>query len=71
MIEIRKADASEAPVIAAFQLAMALETENLVLDGYAATIEALTADDLLAAAQKYFKPGAYALAVAGPELNGK
>jgi ribosomal protein S18 acetylase RimI-like enzyme len=32
MIEIRKADASEAPVIAAFQLAMALETENLVLD---------------------------------------
>jgi predicted Zn-dependent peptidase len=36
---------------------------------YAATIEALTADDLLAAAQKYFKPGAYALAVAGPDGN--
>ncbi|HBB91222.1 MAG: GNAT family N-acetyltransferase [Bacteroidetes bacterium GWF2_49_14] len=32
MIEIRKADASDAAVIAAFQLAMALETENLVLD---------------------------------------
>lgn len=32
MIEIRQADASEAAVIAAFQLAMALETENLVLD---------------------------------------
>ncbi len=38
---------------------------------YADTINALTADDLLAAAQKYFKPGAYALAVAGPETNGK
>jgi ribosomal protein S18 acetylase RimI-like enzyme len=32
MIEIRKANPDEAPVIAAFQLAMAMETENLVLN---------------------------------------
>jgi predicted Zn-dependent peptidase len=50
-----------------------MERYDLGLDylrNYADVINALTADDLLRAAQTYFKPGAYALAVAGPEVDG-
>ena len=47
-----------------------LERYDLGLDylrEYAALINGLTKDDLLAAAQHYLNPDAYALAVAGPE----
>ena len=50
-----------------------MERYDLGLDylrTYTDVINALTADDLLRAAQTYFKPGAYALAVAGPEMDG-
>jgi zinc protease len=46
-----------------------MERYDLGLDylrNYANTINALTAEEVLAAAQQYFKPGVYALAVAGP-----
>ena len=51
-----------------------MERYDLGLDylrRYADIINALTAEDLLAAAQRYLNPEAYALAVAGPQLNGK
>ncbi len=50
-----------------------MERFNLGLDylrNYADLINTLTRDDLLAAAQKYLNPDAYALAVAGPPDNG-
>ncbi len=51
-----------------------MERHQLGLDylrRYPDIINALTADDLLAAARKYLKPDAYALAVAGPGSNGE
>ncbi|MBN1428310.1 MAG: insulinase family protein [Anaerolineae bacterium] len=49
-----------------------MEQHQLGLDylrNYAAMIDALTADDLQAAAARYLDPDAYALAVAGPERD--
>ncbi len=53
---------------------LTMERYGLGLDylrRYAAIINALTKDDLLAAAQHYLKPDAYALAVAGPARDGR
>lgn len=50
-----------------------MERYDLGLDylwRYADTINALTADDLLATAQHYWQPDAYALAIAGEGLDG-
>lgn len=47
-----------------------METYSLGLDylrSYTDMINAVTAEDVLAAARKYLNPNAYALAVAGPE----
>lgn len=49
-----------------------IETYGLGLDylrNYTEMINAITREDVLSAAQKYLSPDAYALAVAGPELN--
>ncbi len=49
-----------------------METYGLGLDymrGYADMINAITREDVLAAAQKYLNPKAFTLAVAGPELG--
>ena len=49
-----------------------METYNLGLNyirGYADMINAITREDVLAAAKKYLHPAAYALAVAGPEIT--
>ena len=50
---------------------LTMERYGLGLDylrNYASIIEAVTAEDVLAAAQRYLDPRAYALAIAGPEL---
>lgn len=50
---------------------LTMERYGLGLDylrNYASIIEAVTAKDILAAAQRYLDPRAYALAIAGPEL---
>ncbi len=50
---------------------LTMERYGLGLDylrEYAGIIQAVTADEILAAAQRYLDPKAYALAVAGPEL---
>lgn len=50
-----------------------MERYSLGLDylrTYADLINALTVEDLLAAAQHYLRPDAYAVAIAGPEGNG-
>ena len=49
-----------------------MERYNLGLDylrDYSGVINALTVEDLLRAAQRYWGPGVYALAVAGPRLG--
>jgi len=49
-----------------------MELYNLGLDyllTYADTIDAITAEDVQAAAQKYLSPDTYALAVAGPDIT--
>lgn len=51
-----------------------MERHSLGLDylrRYADVINALTADEVLAAAQHYLHPDAYALAVAGPRVDGE
>lgn len=50
---------------------LTMERYQLGLDylrNYAAVIDAITAEEILAAAQRYLNPACYALAVAGPEL---
>lgn len=51
-----------------------METYQLGLDyirNYATLINAISREEVLAAAQKYLHPAAYALAVAGPEISDK
>jgi predicted Zn-dependent peptidase len=48
-----------------------MERYRLGLDNlyhYADSINAITVEDILAAAQRYLNPDAYALGIAGPEL---
>lgn len=56
--------------VAASILAMELYELGLdYLQNFAATIDAITQQDILAAAQHYLNPDVYALAVAGPQLS--